>query len=198
MASSKIYIECTNTIWKELITMIQNNLQSFKDNFSKIGKLSDKDFIAVKARARAKKLIHAERVISVAKLDFLGMEAACQLADITEGDTARIKATVRNMAGGAEKTGVVTLQDIEYAHYEEALNMLIIETDRYIFTTMNCQQEMAILEAVIRGDNWVDEYALSELIPDDINLEMFQEVRDGQSHEQSLGFDDIITPDLLF
>jgi trans-2-enoyl-CoA reductase len=107
------------------------------------------------------------------------------------------------MASQTEKTGFVTLENIKDVQFDEHTRMLVIENDKYIVTTINCQKEMADLEAVIRGDNWVNLYSLAELISNETLLSDFKLVRDGRDERDlefgDLGFvEDIAMSDLLF
>ena len=182
--------------------MIKDAAQMIKENYNKLGALTDSQFIAAKARTCSKKLIHAERVIGVQLMDGL-LNNFITIDKIEVGATVKIKATVRHMSGDVEKTGVITLDNVKDIQVDQQTGMWIIENDRYIVTTLNCQKEMADLEAVIRDDNWVNMHSLGELIGDETLLSDFKLVRDYEDNRdlewEDLGFvEDISKPNLLF
>ena len=184
---------------KEGSIMIKNAKQILESNYDLLGDLSDDQFIAAKARACEKKLIHAEQIADVVKISG-GSTQNVSFNDVEKGDTIRLKATVRSMVGGVEKTGYVTLKNIQDIHHDDYAGMLIIDADGLIFTTLDCKEAVQQLNAVIRSDNWVTQQSLSNLLSEDSILKDFQQIRDG-AHE--LDLDDIVldepqTPDLMF
>jgi hypothetical protein len=193
---------------KEGIVMIQDAAQRIKENYDRFGDLTDEQFVAAKAKACSKRLIHAERISDVQLIDPFVGNRQITVSQIKPNTTIKIKATVRNMASQTEKTGFVTLEDIQDVQFDEKTGMLAIENDKYIVTTLRCEKEMGQLEAVLRGENWVDMYSLRKLISNDTLLSDFQIIRDGISERgrsehdvelQDLEFvEDITTPDLLF
>ena len=186
--------------------MIKNAVQMLKENYDRLGDLTDAQFIVAKAKACAKRLIYAEQIMDCVKIDFVGNSTPINLNEIAEGDTLKIKATVRNMAGGKEKTGYVTLNNIRDVQYDNAIKMLTLETDNMILTTIECKAEIIQLDSVIRGVNWVNEHSLSELISNDTLLSDFKMERDEREHNRSLEDIDFVEtkdnstifPELLF
>ena len=179
--------------------MIKNATQILKDNYNQLGDLTDAQFMVTKAKACNKKLIHAEQIADVVRVSN-GASENITLGDIKEGDTVRVKATVRSMAGGMEKTGYVALKNIQDIHHDDYAKMLIVDADGLIFTTMDCKEAVQQLNAVIRGDNWVDQQTLGELISEEATLKDFQQIRDGgrEFELDDIVFDEPQTPDLMF
>lgn len=183
--------------------MVQNAAQRLKENYTLLGDLTDAEFIAAKSAACAKRVIHAERISDI-RLMVLGQEKPITVDQIKLGNTIKLKATVRNMLGGQEKTGAVVLSNVRDIQFDEKIGMLTIEADKYILTTMECQIEMHLLNEVIRRDNWVNNQSLSMLIDESTLLSDFKHERDkeiGIEIEEELDLQDIVTPeipDLLF
>lgn len=186
--------------------MSQNAVQILKENYNRLGDLTDAEFIATKAKVCAKRIIHVERIIDIRRADGFS-EEKISLGQIQVGDTIKINATVRNMLGGQEKSGVVTMPNIQDIYFEEALGMLVIESAKHILTTMECKSEMLVLDAVIRDDNWVNVQSLGEIIGEDTLLTEFQYERDNELHldlgevdREKDGLEDLFLdePDLLF
>lgn len=196
--------------------MIKTAAELLQDNYKKIGPLTDEQFVAVKACACSKKLIYAEQVHEVRNVS-MGVETPITFDEIDEDATVRIKATIRSMLGGAAKTGFITLPNIQEVYRDEARKMWVIEAENLILTTMDCKNEVLQINAVLAGDNWVNNITLSELITNDTILRDLQDIRDKEpdlilgdmnidsifekeNEDLSLGdFDSgFKTPDLLF
>ena len=167
--------------------MIVSAKQTLKDNYNLLGKLSDAEFVAAKARARQKRIVFAEKIISVKRIDLFGKEEQSTIPEIQAGDTIKLKATVRSMLGGPTQTGIVTLEGVQDVYHEDGLKMLVIDSDTCILSTMDCGQEMGILSLVVQGNNWVTDQALCSMILDDATLGVYQEVR--EEMEQTLSRD---------
>ena len=175
-------------------------IELMRSNSKRLGNLTDEEFLAVKSRVCNRKLIHAERIGEIQRIGSFGFVEDISLSDIKVGDSVKIRATVRSMVGGAEKTGWVVLDRIQDVHKDESIGMLILDTEKYIFTTLECKSEMYVLEAVINGDNWVDLYELGTMITPNSFLCDYQEIM-AQSIEQGIkqethDFSDF--PELLF
>ena len=171
--------------------MIKTAAELLKDNYKKIGALTDKQFVSVQARACGKRLLHVEKILEIRRVDG-GLETPTTINDVSEDDTIRIKATVRSMLGGKEKTGFITLNDIQEIYTDDSINMLIINAENMMVTTLECKDEVIQINAVLAGDNWVTEQSLSELIGKDATLRDFQNIRD---QEPELELDDIVIED---
>lgn len=183
--------------------MIKDAAQMIKENYNKLGDLTDNQFVVAKSKACAKRLIHAERITDVQLIDTFDGNRSITISQIEPDMTIKIKATVRNMASQTEKTGFVTLDDIKDVQFDEKTGMLVIENDKYIVTTLNCEKEIGQLEAVLRGDNWVNINSLGEIIGNETLLSDFKTVRDERNGRDlefgDLGFvEEISMTDLLF
>lgn len=179
--------------------MIKDAATLMKENYHKLGNLTDAQFIATKSKVCSRRMIHAEQIGRVARLNGFGIEEQIKLSDIKIGDTVKINATVRsmNVNGGEEKTGVITLEDIQDVDIDESIGMLFLDTEKCLFTTIECENEWWILNEVIRqADNWVNLHSLSEMIGPDSFLTDFKEERSRQQGRgmdldfSDLGFDD--------
>lgn len=174
--------------------MIKDAATLLKENYHKLGNLTDAQFIATKSKVCGRRMIHAERIGKVVRVNDFGTEETIRIPQIQVGDTVKVTATVRsmNVNGGSEKTGAVTLDNIQDVFCDESTGILFIDTEKCIFTTIECGIEWSVLNEVIRRpDNWVNQYVLSEMIGSNSLLTDFQAVRDGQNREFELDFDDI-------
>jgi hypothetical protein len=184
--------------------MLKNASDMLRENYRKLGELTDSQFIVAKSEACAKKLIHAENIYELTRI-VGGLNESITVGDIKEGDTIRVKATVKSMLGGVEKTGYIILKDVQEVYYDKLLRILTIDADGVILTTMDMKAEVLQLNAVINGDNWVNHYSLSELIGRATLLKDYQLVREEKQRSRNdLIFDDRdeghvpTTLDLLF
>jgi hypothetical protein len=138
--------------------------QETKDICKRLGNLSKSEFCAVKVLST--RCIYGKeiRVDSVSRVDSFGRADKIELSDIKKGDTIRLGATVSNMLGGPEQTGMLTIKDIKDAQFDQKTGELIIEGSEYCLTNIDCRKDMQILNSVISDpNNWVTKEALVEL-----------------------------------
>lgn len=173
----------------------QNSISMMENNIKQLGPLSNEEFLAVKARVCGRRLIHANSIGEIQRMNWTGMFEPIKMSAIAAGDSIKIKATVSSMLGGPEKTGWVELNDIQDIKSDDYMNMLVIDTSKYIFTTLNCKDAMYILDAVIQGNNWVDINTLGEMINAESYLSDFQKVLSKDGPE--LGIDISQFPELF-
>ena len=165
--------------------MISTTKQHLHRNFKKIGPLTDAQFLATKALS--KRMIYA-REVDLRNIIAIGVDgreyrlsAIEAVSEYQNGNvnTLKLKATVRGMAGGAEQSGNVKLENITDIEFDSAIGFLVVENEQCVFTNIPCWTEMKDLTEVMRDkSNWVNSKSLGELLPPDTLLSDFIEVRD--------------------
>ena len=144
-----------------------------------LGELEIAEYLAVKSLE--KRMLHAD----VEKLYRMGEDGRFKEAEpqeIEAGDTIRVSATIGNMSGGPTKTGGLTIRDINDAFFDARTGELVIDANEFCLSTINCNQEMAILKEVIEQENWVTKEDLIEMTHD-VSVSKFMELE----HERVIG-----------
>jgi hypothetical protein len=130
--------------------------QATKNICKKLGELSKTEFCAVKALSTRCVYGKEIRTDTVSRIDSYGRENKIDLTDIRNGDTIRLGATVTNILGGPEKTGMLTIKDIKDVQFDPRTGELIIEGSDYCLVNLDCRRDIQILDAVISDpNNWV-------------------------------------------
>lgn len=159
--------------------MSRRAVEILKNNYNKLGELDDKQFLAVKAVTQG--VIYAREIDMdhIMRRDNLGIDRQIHPEEIQAGDTITLNATVRNALGTKEQSGSLTIEDVRDAQFSPITGQLVIDSDKFCLSSIDCTQEIADLALLINAPNvWVTKAALSEMVPSDATLKDFQEVRD--------------------
>lgn len=156
-----------------------------RDNYQKIGNLTDQQFLAVKSLNH--KLFYASHldVNNIIKIDKYGHEEQITRDQIQDaiGETLKFRATIRPMNGNREASGSLTMENITDATYDPKTGFLMVDCDKFCMTNTDCGIEMQDLGLLLAAPNvWVTKEALSIIIPESATLSDFAEVREEFAH----------------
>lgn len=167
--------------------MNKNAQEVMKEEYERIGKLTDEQFLAAQVVNCNKPYLKDVKRIETIERD--GKKRAIDFEELNEKEfgTLRIHGTMSNLRGGDERTGWFTIENVRDAQFDPRTGFLLIDSDKY---NLVCSQEIDKMNHVL-GDknNDFTKEVLREIIPRDAKIEDYKEVRDLMEREVELGFE---------
>jgi hypothetical protein len=159
--------------------------KNLEENYNRIGPLSREQFFAVKSLSR--KVVYVRGISEIKKIDWLGNETAAKFEEIEEGDSVKIVAKARNMAGGQERLVSVTLNDVTEIVLDKPAKTMILANEEYYLVNVDCQKDIEALRLLINSPEiWVSVEELANLLPANMTLADFEDVKDRKEKELEL------------
>jgi hypothetical protein len=159
--------------------------KNLEENYNRIGPLSREQFFAVKSLSR--KVVYVRGISEIKKIDWLGNETAAKFEEIEEGDSVKIVAKARNMAGGQERLVSVTLNDVTEIVLDKPAKTMILANEEYYLVNIDCQKDIEALRLLINSPEiWVSVEELANLLPANMTLADFEDVKDRKEKELEL------------
>jgi hypothetical protein len=157
--------------------------KNLKNNYKKIGPLSRSEFFAVKSLTQ--RIVYVRRIGEITRMDWVGRAEKITPDQIQEGDTINVIAVARNMAGGEERQVSVKLDNIRAVEYDRESGFVMIDSEHYCLVNVDCKNDIDILRYLIANPNlWVNKEELAALIPANMTLEDFEDVKKEKEYDQ--------------
>jgi len=169
-----------------------DNQSRLTENYHKLGDLSKEQFLAV--RSLDSTLIHLRNIESDNVLRILadGRRERIALKDVQVGDTIRLSGTIKKMMGQTEKTGWMTIENVQDFHYDKETGFLLFDNGKTCLTNADCREDVAALNFLINApEYWVSKAVLLEMIDKTTTLKDFELAQAARTMTLDQAFDNV-------